>query len=238
MIKIAIIEDEEKSADALKSVLEQYAKEHHLEIKVTLFSDALQFLDRFKADYPLIFLDIEMPYMKGMEAAERIRVADKSCVLVFVTSLAQYAISGYQVGAADYFLKPITYASAHFRLQRVFSMVPQDSPDILIRSSNATVRLKASEILYVESYAHRVIYHAEKGNFEAWDSISRVEEKLPREMFMRCNSGYLVNLHHVTAIEGGCALVGDARLKISDSKKKAFTHALMDSIGGISKTGE
>ena len=180
-------------------------------------------------------LDIEMPMISGMEAAQEIRKIDQICTIVFVTSMAQYAIGGYAVGAADYFLKPVTFSSMKFRLQRIFAQIRPHDKEVVIRSEGAIFRVLVSDILYVESGRHRLIWHTSSGDHESWDTLSHAEELLSGCGFARCNSGYLVSLRHVKKIEGDIAMVGTSSLKISEGRKKAFTAALMDHIAGINE---
>ena len=233
MIRVAIVEDDKRNQEDLRSVLERYSAEEHTPLEVDAFSDGVSFLDGFKSNYDVVFMDVEMPHLNGMDTAKKLRQVDEMCTLVFVTNMAQYAIGGYAVAAMDYILKPVAYDNVKFRLKRVFSRLRSSEKEVMIRVNGAVRRISVSDIYYVESYAHRVIYHTSGGDHEAWDSISHVEEELADSGFARCNSGYLVNLRYVTAVEGQVAVVGGYRLKISDSRKKPFSHALMDHINGV-----
>ncbi|MBQ1490419.1 MAG: response regulator, partial [Blautia sp.] len=105
-IRIAIVEDEEAPRLALLTCLERFGKEKGLALSLSTFSDALSLLDHYEPIYDLIFMDIQLPYLNGMDAARRLRAMDQSVLLVFVTNLTQYAIAGYEVAALDYILKP------------------------------------------------------------------------------------------------------------------------------------
>ena len=111
MYYIAIVEDEQEYAEQLQTFLEQYGDEHNLRFKVTVFGDGAEILEEYQPIYDLILLDIEMPQVNGMDAAERIRNQDQDVVMMFITNIASYAIRGYEVGALDYVMKPITYLS-------------------------------------------------------------------------------------------------------------------------------
>ena len=109
MFKVAIVEDSIKDFTLLKSYLEQYEKENNIEFNIQCFENGIRFLDKFSANYDIIFMDIDMPYMNGLEVSKKIREIDKTVVLIFVTNLSQYAVNGYEVEALDYIVKPISY---------------------------------------------------------------------------------------------------------------------------------
>ena len=108
-IQIAIVEDDKLASDTIKEYILRYGKENSLQFGISQYSDAVGLLDQYSAEYDIIFMDIQMPYMNGMDAAHRLRTLDQKVILIFTTSLAQYAIEGYSVDAMAYLLKPINY---------------------------------------------------------------------------------------------------------------------------------
>ena len=107
LLRIAIVEDEKKAQDTLRGYLERFGKENDITFLIDVYGTPVMLLDQYKAEYNIIFLDIQMPDINGMDAARRIRAIDSSVVLIFVTSLTQYAIEGYEVEALDYIVKPV-----------------------------------------------------------------------------------------------------------------------------------
>ena len=107
MLNIAVVDDERENRERLCGFINRYAQENNLPLVVTDFADGAQIAEPYQGGFDIIFLDIEMPMLGGMTAAERIRAVDPDVVLVFVTNLAQYAIRGYEVEAFDFVLKPV-----------------------------------------------------------------------------------------------------------------------------------
>ena len=107
MYRIAIVEDEAPCREELRGYIERYGQEHGQEFSVYPFADGSEILQNYEPRYDVILLDIEMPRVGGMEAAQAIREVDENVVLVFITNMAQYAIKGYSVGALDFVMKPV-----------------------------------------------------------------------------------------------------------------------------------
>lgn len=223
MIKIAIVEDEEPQRTALKNYLERYGEEHGYSFAVKTFSNAISFLDNYSADYGAVFMDIRMPYMNGMDAAHRLRELDKSVIIVFVTSLMQYAINGYEVNALDYIVKPITYGDFALKMSRLVKRLPEgEETRLIIPTSSGKVKLSPSEILWLESEGHHVVYHTVKESYTRYSSLTAAEKELRGHDFFRCSSCYVVNLAYVKGVKGYTVTVGGEELQISQPRKKAF----------------
>ena len=109
MINVAIVDDDEKVADMLRSYLERFSKENDIEFQAESFGCAVDFLSAFTDRYDIVFLDIELPDMNGIDAARKMREIDGTVALIFVTNMRQYAINGYEVNADDFIVKPVPY---------------------------------------------------------------------------------------------------------------------------------
>lgn len=223
-IRIAIVEDEEYQAQMLQRYLERFSRENHVTFSVRRFSEAVSLLDHYSPDYDLIYMDIRMPYINGMDAAYRLRALDQDVLLVFVTTLTQYAIQGYEVDALDYIVKPINYYDFALKLTRALKKLPQEAAEgmLLVGSENGTIRINPRSVRYVEVRGHQVIYHTLNGDVQQYSSLSQVEKQLDATQFVRCNSCFLVNLQYARAVKGYTLQLDEGELKISQPKKKRF----------------
>ena len=109
MVRIAVVEDEAPSRQLLADYLARYSEENGVSFDVTYFKDGGAIIGDYKPVYDIIFMDIQMTHVDGMSAARAIREVDQEVVLVFITSAAQFAIHGYQVGALSYLMKPLPW---------------------------------------------------------------------------------------------------------------------------------
>ena len=101
MIHLAIVEDEQLYIDQLTEYIHRYEAEKKLKFKISVFSDGAEIVEDYKGVYDIIFLDIQMKFMNGMDAAEKIRELDPNVVIIFITNMTQYAVRGYEVDALD-----------------------------------------------------------------------------------------------------------------------------------------
>ena len=123
MIRIAMVEDEAAVREQLMGYVQRYTRQYGTEFSVTEFADGVDILENYRPVYDIVFLDVEMKHLDGMETARRIRALDADVVLIFITNMAQYAIKGYAVGALDYVLKPVPYFAFSQQLQKAVEKV-------------------------------------------------------------------------------------------------------------------
>lgn len=233
MIRVAIVEDEAEIREQLMGYVQRYTRQYGTAFEVKTFADGLEILEDYRPAYDLILLDIEMKHLDGMETARRIRELDPDVMLVFITNMAQYAIKGYAVGALDYILKPVPYFAFSQQLQKVEAQLRRRTWHYLaVPVEGGLRRLDTSRIYYIESEGHRVHFYTEEGDFAAPGALKALEEKLADRPFARCNSGYLVNLAQVRAVQQNTVEVGPYELQVSRPKRKSFLAALTDYIGG------
>lgn len=223
MINVAIVEDEQEAVEYLSDCLHRYGEKTGETFSFTHFPEPITFLEKYKPVYDLVFMDIRMPMMDGMQAAKKLREADTSVLLVFVTRMGDYAIQGYDVGATAFIKKPISYFDFVMNMKRIiFNIRQRDSQVITIVSGTAVHRLHVRDLMYIEVSGHRCTYHTCDHLVEARNSLSRLSEELAPYHFMMCNSCYLVNPHYIRSIKGHTVTVGPDELTISQPKKKAF----------------
>ncbi len=243
MNKIAIVEDERQHADTLRDYLLRFAQERGAAFEIAVFGNAVSFLENYAGTYDIVFMDIRMPYMNGMDAAHRLRELDKTVILIFITSLTQYAVDGYEVNALNYIVKPVSYPDFALKFSKAYERLRAENNNrIALPTERGMIRLQPEEIAYCEVRGHQTIYHTARGDFTHYETLRSAEQKLADNGFCKCNHCYLVNLRYVQSLCGDeiavCYGTRTDKLAVSRNKKKAFGEALKAYCQGKFSAGE
>lgn len=231
MLQIAIIEDEADLAQQTKVNAVRYLNEQGLEGNIAVFNDDMDIADNYKPIWDIVLLDIEMPLLDGMSAAQKIREQDATVVMIFITLMAKYAIKGYEVDALDFILKPITYAQLSMKLPRAIERASQrQKHHLFITVNGEKQRIESSAIYYIEVRGHWLYLHNQ--TLEVSGSLQEIEDRLKDQQFSRCSNSYLVNLRHVDAVKKDSIVVGANTLPLSRGRRNTFLSGLANSVTG------
>ena len=211
-IRIGVVEDDPASCQLVLDYLNRYQQENGEQFTVSVFDDGARIVEKYTPVYDILLLDIEMSEMDGMAAARRIRERDDKVVIVFITAAPQYAISGYEVRALSYLLKPLPWFAFSQELKKSIDMVRRNGDDsMLIETGNGQMRLNLADILYLESIRHTIVIHTLDGKYSINGTLKDMEAKLADYHFFRSNSCYLVNLKHVTGVADQDCIMSERR---------------------------
>ena len=226
MIRIAIVEDAAFDRQVLRDCLREYGQETGTELQITEFTGGTAFLEQYQEDLDLIFMDIMMDGLDGLTTARKLRRRDDKVLLVFVTSMLQYAVQGYSVDAMDFIVKPVTYTGLKLCMDRVVRRLNETAP-VRLRFTNreGTHSVDAAEICYIESLEHKIVVHTVQGEIQSDMSLAAAEKMVKALPFFRCHVSYLVNLRYVDRVSGNDVWVNGDRLAISRYRRKDFLEA-------------
>jgi len=236
MIRILIVEDDDEQAALLTGCLNQYADEKGLELAITRDSNAFGLADD-KRPFDLVFLDIGLPGIDGLEGAATIRLRDSSVPIIFVTDLAQYAVRGYEVNALDFVVKPVTYGGIARRMERAMQVIEANTRRTISIPTVSGLRVvDLSQLAYVDIASHDLHYH-----LLGTDEVPRVrgtmaaaERNLADAPFVRISSGCLANMALIRRVDGDSLVMeGGDVLWFSRGKKKAAMERIARYLGGM-----
>ncbi len=223
MRNIAIVEDEDAAAAALRAHIEQYAKSNGQEFNICRFHDAVEFLTGYQPLYSVVFMDIQMPHRDGMSAAVELRALDKTVSIIFITNLVQYAQRGYEVDAIAYLLKPVSYFDFALKFKKALDVyVMNEGQAVTVNTAGGLCRISTDKLMYVETVRHRLRYHLVDDVIEVTGALYKVEDELKGFGFLRCNQCYLINPKFILSIKGLSVQVGSDTLLISRPRRNAF----------------
>lgn len=224
-LNCAIIDDEPLAADLLSS----YAEKTPFLNLIGAYNSAISAIKELRNNpADIIFLDIQMPELSGIEFA---KILPKETKIIFTTAFNQYALEGYKVNAIDYLLKPISYddflkaANKAFEWFNTIHKQETYKKDrfILIKSDYKLQRISLDDILYIEGLKDYVRIYLENGNkIMSLMNMKKLEDYLPKPEFMRTHRSYIVHMAKITTIDRFRFVFGNVYIPISDSYKDSI----------------
>ena len=226
-MKCLVVDDEPLARQLLKKYIDQTSF-LQLAGEASDASQALDFLSDNAVD--LLFLDIQMPDLSGMDFARALTAPPK---IIFTTAFEQYALDGYKLNALDYLLKPFDYQeflTAAHKAQHLYNLennAISEQKDkqgyLMIKADYKLLQIAFKDILFIEGVKDYVKIHLSEDakSLMSLLSMKTLEEKLPAN-FMRVHRSYIVNLDQIKVIERSQIVFGNTRITVSDKYREAF----------------
>lgn len=226
ILNCAIIDDEPLAADLLAS----YARKMPELNLIGVYDSAVKAMTVLRNNpVDLLFLDIQMPELSGLEFAS---ILPKETKIVFTTAFGQYAIEGYKVNAVDYLLKPISFDKFVLSVNKVVELFKtinkqkllSEEKFIYIKSEYKLVKVMLDKILYVEGLKDYIKIYLSEGRKPVMSlmNMKTLEETLPRPPFLRVHRSFIVNMAMADMIDRGRIVVGSSLIPVSESYKELF----------------
>ncbi|PSL05055.1 LytR/AlgR family response regulator transcription factor [Cecembia rubra] len=239
-IRCIAVDDEPLALDLISNFIERTSF-LSLEAKFDNAIEALGHLNQHEID--LVFLDIQMPDLSGMELARIIDGKRNPATprIIFTTAYNQFAVEGYKVDALDYLLKPFSYEEflkASTKAYRFFDQQKRQNTEkigqevnsdyIFLKVEYQLVKVMLQEITHIEAYKDYVkVYLINKKNpLLSLTSMKNMEELLPKEKFMRVHRSFIINLDHIDSVARNIIHIGEHQIAVSDNYKDAFANFL------------
>lgn len=228
-LRCCVIDDEPLAARLIASYIE---KTPTLTLAGTFSSPEEAVKTVMSGEADLLFLDIMMPGLNGMEFA---RLVPKGCRIIFTTAYDKFAIEGYKVNAVDYLLKPVSYKEFLDAVGRVSAITPAtDGPQIrekdfiVVKSGFKLIRIKTDDIEFVEGMKDYALIHVagERHAVTALIQLKNLEQTLPSPRFMRVHRSFIVNTDRIRVVERNQIIFGDRSIPVGENYKAAFAEFL------------
>lgn len=226
-----IVDDNKLARTALKKLTDQV---DFLAVKEECSSpvDAYNYLKKEPVD--LVFLDVEMPGMTGIELIKNL---EKRPIVILISAKKDYAVEAFELNVADYMTKPVTLPRlmlAIDRAKKLHENIDQLKPDftsrekdyIFVRSNSVLTKIKVSDINYIQALGDYVNIFTKEKRYTAHITLKGIEEKLPADKFYRLHRSFLVSLDCVDGVEEGTAYIGSHPIPIGKQFKKELLSKL------------
>lgn len=223
ILSCAIIDDEPLAAELLASYV---SKTPGLRLAGVYESAVTAMRELRERPVDLLFLDIQMPELSGLEFAT---LLPKDTRIIFTTAFDRYAIDGYKVDAADYLLKPVSYDRFAASVNKVIEWFETNERRktaardrfVYVKSEYKLIRLDFDDILYIEGLKDyvKIYFEAPRKPVLSLVNMKRVEDCLPSPQFMRVHRSFVVNMAKVSMVDRGRIVVGDVFIPVSESYK-------------------
>ena len=209
-MRVAICEDEGKYAAQLVGYINEWAAYRGVFTEIFAFPAAEKFLYEWESseNYDVLFLDIKMGSMTGMELAKIIRKTNKDVAIVFATSMKEYAVTGYTVDAMQYLLKPVLKGDCFDCLDKVYGS-DRIQKYFLFNDTDKTTRVPHKDIIYIEKFAHNAEMTTVTGKYTFRKTIAQLLEELGDDLFAQCHKSYIINIRRMESLSKNYAVMSD-----------------------------
>lgn len=223
MVRVAICEDDLFYMEREKNLIESYLQTREIRSEITTFSSSIELTKAYANSFDIIFLDVEMDEMNGMEAAHWLRDKGAKSHIIFLSAYAEYLPEGYKVDAHRYLLKNDAKFDESFCecMDSVVAKIQMEESKIEIKIKDGILSIAPSKIIYAESNVHKVtLYVIEQSGdireYYMYDRLDNVQSKLERYGFLRIHQSYIINGEHLRKVYRYKAeLIKDISLAIS-----------------------
>lgn len=202
-MRVAIVEDLKTEQEFLNHCLSRYCTEQLVPCEIKLFSTGTSLVETGDFEFDIIFLDIYMPGLNGIDVATKIREVNKDVLLIFTTTSVDFAVKSYRVRAFDYLVKPYTYTQFAETMQLACKNLAETASFITLKTGRTQTRVMLHKILYIDYSNHYIQIHTEAGETVAsrmyFEEIIKLLEPYPQ--FLYCSRNCIINMDKVIRLE-------------------------------------
>lgn len=224
MIEVAICEDSRMDRELLYKIISVLMSDRGLEFRIDTYESGESLVTGYSnRPYDLIFLDILMGEINGMEAGKKIRELDQMVEIIYCTSSKDFAIAAYEIHSLGYLLKPYESAKIGALIDYYVQRHPQENQNFIqVKSKRKSVIIPYKDIIYMESDNKVVYIHTtSQGDVKVYGKLDSFESQMKDERYLRCHQSYLVNMGFVAGlIDSDFVMINDDVIPIRKSGRK------------------
>lgn len=233
MYSIAICDDEIFTCSAIEQALFEIAKNNEIEIDVDVFYTGDELYQQLYENqyYNIIFLDIELPKLSGIDVANYIRytLKNEQTQIIYISSKSEYAMQLFKTRPMDFFVKPFGEQEVWNAFLQAKELIDKEDGDFEFRIKNMVYRVPFNEIMYFQSDERKVLLYTENKVLEFYEKLDAIEARISRAEFWRIHKSYLINYRFVTEYSYECLkMKNEIILSISQSKRKEIRNKLLN----------
>ena len=228
MIRIAICDDEKHMSDHIRAFVSDFFRKKNREISIRTFLSGEDLLS-YDGQIDILFLDIQMKGMDGMETARKLRASKFRGFLLFITVLKEMVFQSFEVQAYDYLVKPVEEKQFEKTMERLFASMQNASEDSLLVQKGYEGRIiPKDEIAFCEVIDRKIYLSLASGEVvDYYERIENLETKLGSHFF-RCHRSYLINLKHLKGYKNGTAYMDNGKeVPVSRLRSKEFSGVVL-----------
>ncbi|MCO4270882.1 two-component system response regulator RgaR [Clostridioides difficile] len=227
MFRVVICDDEKIQRSILKEFTEKLLSERCLNYQILEFSCGEDLISKYPEKIDIIFLDIQMKDINGIEVAKKIRKFDEKVEIIFTTAFSEYAPQGYEVRAYRYLVKPIEYSNFAMGVNLCIDNLQRKKERyIVLNSKKGFNRILIDSILYVETVKRDLVVHTIGRDYKANMSMKQAEKSLCENGFFRCHTSFIVNLRRIEDLRDNMITINEQFIPISKYRLKDLKVAL------------
>jgi DNA-binding LytR/AlgR family response regulator len=230
-MRVAICDDEFIHRETLKSILDE-CKSKPEDAEVFEYSDGKSLVDEHKrTPHDILFLDIEMEGMTGLETGHDIRSIDRNVIIIYVTSHGKYVFKSFRIEPFDYILKPIEIKKIEDVLRRAVAKYREQHHSLVIAFKEQTYTLKVCDIVYLESNLRHIKFYTDNNTFMCLGKLDEYERNLTPYGFLRCHQSFLLNMGFIRSINRDTITTTNSlEINMSTRKKQECLNAFNEYI--------
>ena len=234
MIRIAICDDEKHMSDHIRAMASDFFRKKNREIQLRTFLSGEDLLN-YDGQSDILFLDVQMKGMDGLETARKLRADKFRGFLIFITVLKEMVFQSFEVQAYDYLVKPVDEKQFGKTMERLYTSMQNASEDSLLVQQGYERRIvPKDEIVFCEIIDRKIYLNLTSGEVvDYYERIENLESKLDSHFF-RCHRSYLINLKHLKGYKNGTAYMDNGKeVPVSRLRSKEFSGVVLQYMKNI-----